>query len=242
MQTSSIMVMATGMVLIIVMRQIDLSVGSMLGFIAVCIGTMQVYGLGPHSASAIPRSGSSPCCRHRLGALIGCFNGVLIAYAGIPSFIVTLGGLMVWRGVAWWVIRGETVAPMDATFKLIGGGPLASIGPIWSWIVGLVACAGILPAILTAGASASASISRSRPIWAEAFIAALGSLVALGAVLVVNSYPWPPKVIEKYAPDNDIPIPEGMLYPAGNAICRAGDKIVRCTSGLIYTTALPFRC
>ena len=64
------------------------------------------------SASAIRRSGSSPCCSGiAIGAAIGCFNGILIAYASIPSFIVTLGGLIVWRGAAWWVIRGETVAP-----------------------------------------------------------------------------------------------------------------------------------
>ena len=83
-----------------------------------------------------------------IGAAIGAFHGYLIAYAGIPSFIVTLGGLLVWRGGAWWVIRGETVAPMDATFKLIGGGPFGSIGPMWSWVVGLVACVGIIAAIM----------------------------------------------------------------------------------------------
>jgi D-xylose transport system permease protein len=41
-----------------------------------------------------------------MGALLGCFNGILIAYLKIPSFIVTLGGLIAYSGLAWWVIRG----------------------------------------------------------------------------------------------------------------------------------------
>ena len=59
--------------------------------------------------------------------------------------------------------------------------------------------------------------------------------MTLVTVWVVNSYAWAPKVIEKYATDNNIPIPEGVLDPDGNAICKAGDQIVRCTTGLIYT-------
>ena len=65
------------------------------------------------------------------------FNGTLIAYSPIPSFIVTLGGLIAYRGAAFLHRRGETVAPMDKTFKLIGGnGPPGSIGAVWSWMLG----------------------------------------------------------------------------------------------------------
>ena len=234
-QSSSIMVMTTGMVLIIVTRQIDLSVGSILGFTAVCIGTMQVYWLGPALGIGHPAIWIvTLLIGIGIGAAIGCFHGALIAYAGIPSFIVTLGGLLVWRGAAWWVIRGETVAPMDVTFKLIGGGPFGAIGPMWSWIVGLVACAGIIAAVLSGRRQRQRFHFPVRPIWAEAFIAALGCVVTLATVLVVNSYAWAPKVIEKYATDNDIPIPEGVLDADGSAICRSGEQVVRCTSGLIY--------
>ena len=58
-----------------------------------------------------------------LGALIGAFQGWLIAYRGIPSFIVTLGGLLVWRGAAFLSAAGETISPVDRTFALLGGGP-----------------------------------------------------------------------------------------------------------------------
>ena len=57
-----------------------------------------------------------------LGGLIGAFQGVIVAYVGVPSFIVTLGGLLVWRGFAWLTASGRTIAPMDATFQLLGGG------------------------------------------------------------------------------------------------------------------------
>src|SRR5918992_3181485 len=75
-----------------------------------------------------------------IGAAIGGFQGYVTAYLGVPSFIVTLGGLLVWRGAAWWVASGRTIAPLDTNFQLIGGGANGSIGATLSWIVGLVAC------------------------------------------------------------------------------------------------------
>ncbi|NBQ40165.1 MAG: sugar ABC transporter permease, partial [Alphaproteobacteria bacterium] len=101
-QTSSIAVMTTGMVMIIVMRHIDLSVGSLLGVIAVIMGYAQVYVLGPWLGVGHPAIWIlTVLIGLGAGALLGAFHGYLIAYAGIPSFIVTLGGLIVWRGAAW---------------------------------------------------------------------------------------------------------------------------------------------
>src|SRR4029079_4819458 len=62
------------------------------------------------------------------------------------------------------------------------------------------------------------------------------SLIALGVTWLVNSYPWAPKVVEKYAIEHNIPIPEGTLDASGDAICREGDKIVRCVGGLSFET------
>jgi D-xylose transport system permease protein len=53
---------------------------------------------------------------------------------------------------------------------------------------------------------------------------------------VVNSYPWAPKVAEKYALEHNIPIPPGVLNTDGDAICTEGDKIVRCVEGLSFGT------
>src|SRR5277367_5798082 len=145
-QTSAIAVMSTGMVLIIVMRNIDLSVGSMLSFVGVVTGVAQAYWLVPALGSNHPAIWIiAVVIALALGALLGAFNGFLVAYAGIPSFIVTLGGLIVYNGAAWWVIRGETVAPLDSRFELIGGTPReAWIGGTASWVLGAVACIAIV--------------------------------------------------------------------------------------------------
>ncbi len=212
-QTSSIAVMTTGMVLIIVMRQIDLSVGSILGFVAVVVGTAQVYWLPPLLGLGHPLIWIVALTLGvALGAAIGAFHGALVAYAGIPAFIVTLGGLIVWRGAAWWVIRGETVAPMDKTFKLIGGGPLGSIGATASWIVGSIACAAIVAAIFSGRRQRQRFNFPLRPVWAEIVIGTFGCLATIGAVLVVNAYPWAPKVAERWALENNVAIPEGGLF------------------------------
>jgi len=135
-QTSSIAVMATGMVLIIVTRHIDLSVGSLLGFVAMIMGVMQVWVLPKYLGLGHPMIWIiTIVVGIAFGALIGAFQGFLIAYLSIPAFIVTLGGLLIWRGASYLVARGETIAPVDQTFSLIGGGPYGTIGATGSWIV-----------------------------------------------------------------------------------------------------------
>ena len=220
-QTSAIAVMSTGMVLIIVMRNIDLSVGSMLSFIGVVTGVAQVYWLSPWLGSDSPVIWIvGVVIALGVGALLGAFNGFLVAYAGIPSFIVTLGGLIVYNGAAWWVIRGETVAPMDANFELIGGNvPSSWIGGNPSWALGGVICLAILFGIFANHSARARFKFPQRPIWAEAFLVVLGCAVTLGTVAVVNAYPWPPLIAEAYAKDHDIPVPpEGLTYAHGFAI------------------------
>ena len=220
-QTSAVAVMSTGMVLIIVMRNIDLSVGSMLSFIGVVTGVAQAYWLAPTLGSDHPIIWIIAVgIALALGAALGAFNGFLVAYAGIPSFIVTLGGLIVYNGAAWWVIRGETVAPMDSRFELIGGTPRAAwIGGTASWALGGLACLAILVGILSNRAARRRFRFPQRPIWAEFFLGIVGCALSLGTVYVVNSYAWPPKVAEAYATENNIPIPpEGLTYAHGFAV------------------------
>ena len=130
-QSASIAIMATGMVLIIVSRNIDLSVGAMLGFIGYTMAMVQAdwipktLGLGfdqPYIWIIALMVGMA------LGAFIGGIQGFLVAYGGVPSFIVTLGGLLVWRGLIFRYAQGQTIAPLDKIFQLLGGGPKGSIG------------------------------------------------------------------------------------------------------------------
>ena len=233
-QTSSIAVMTTGMVLIIVMRHIDLSVGSVLGFVAVVMGFAQIYWLNP--ALGIDNPWIWVCALAiglAVGASIGALHGYLIAYAGIPSFIVTLGGLIVWRAAAWKVIHGETVAPMDKTFELIGGGPFGStLGGLASWGLGGVACLAIVAGILSGRTARKRFGFPLRPIWAEILLGSIGCVFTLGTVYVVNSYPWAPRIAENYAKANNIAMPEGgLVIPHGFAI----PVLIAIAAGIVMT-------
>ncbi len=242
-QTSSISVMATGMVLVIVMRHIDLSVGSMLSLVAVTIGVLQVYILGPAIGVGHPAIWIlAVVCAVVLGTLIGAFNGFLIAYAQIPAFIVTLGGLIAYSGIAFLVAKGVTVAPMDKTFKIMGGSiPEGWFGPFWSWTLAIVACLIIVISIVHARRQRVRFNFPLRPVWAEFALVAVGSLVVLGITAVMNAYPWPYGVITQYIDANNVTLPAGIADRNGDAVCMEGGKIVRCVDGFIHYTgyALP---
>ncbi len=144
-QTSVVAIMATGMVLVIVSRNIDLSVGSMLAAVGMAMALLQaryltdIFEIGSPAIWII-----AILAGLLLGALIGALQGTIVAYVGVPSFIVTLGGLLVWRGVAWWMASGQTIAPMDKTFQILGGGARGTIGGTWTWILGIAGCVGVV--------------------------------------------------------------------------------------------------
>lgn len=218
-QSSSIAVMATGMVLVIVTRNIDLSVGSVLGFAGMIMGVTQaevlpsLIGFG-HPAMWL----LAALVGLAVGVAVGALHGFIIAYLGVPAFIVTLGGLLVWRGAAWWVTSGRTVAPMDATFRLMGGGPDGAIGATWSWIVGLVACAAVVLMLIGGRTQRRRFNFPLRPVWAEVFLAVVACGLILAAVLVANSYPWPVGIVRRYYEALGESVPENAFIAHGIAI------------------------
>jgi D-xylose transport system permease protein len=204
-QTSSITVMATGMVLIIVTRNIDLSVGSMLGATAMMMGILQVWILPKYLGLDNPTTWIiTVIVGLIIGTLIGTFHGFLIAYLEIPSFIVTLGGMLVWRGVAWLLARGETISPLDPTFSLIGGGPYGSIGASASWVLAVIACIGVAFSLVSARRQRSRFGFPMRPTWAEYLIGIASAVVILAATWTVNHYYWPKGIIREYAKEHNI--------------------------------------
>ncbi len=214
-QSSSVAVMATGMVLVIVTRNIDLSVGSVLGFVGMIIGVTQAEILPRYLDFGHPAIWVIALLVGMLvGIIIGALQGYVIAFLGVPAFIVTLGGLLVWRGAAWWVTSGRTVAPMDETFRLMGGGPAGAIGATASWIVGLAACLAVVLLLFNGRSQRKRFRFPLRPVWAEFSLGGVACAFIMGAVWVVNSYPWPIGIVRNYARDNNITLPEGGLFIA----------------------------
>jgi D-xylose transport system permease protein len=212
-QTSSIGIMACGMVLVIITRHIDLSVGSVLGFCAIVMGVTQVWilpeliGFEHWSIWII-----TVIVGLIAGTLIGGLHGYLIAYHSIPAFIVTLGGLLAWRGAAFLVARGETISPVDSTFRLLGGTADGAIGSTGSWVVGLVGVTTVIVSVSLDRHKRKTHGFALRPVWADWFIAVVGSAALIGAVILVNSYYWPRGIVRKFADENNIVIPDAGLF------------------------------
>lgn len=121
-QNSYIIVMALGMLLVIVAGHIDLSVGAVAGFIGAVAAILMVdYGMNPILAGLL-------CIA--LGAVVGGIQGYFIAYMKIPSFIVTLAGMLVFKGLLLNVLSGRSVGPFPPLFQLLSAGFIPDvIGP-----------------------------------------------------------------------------------------------------------------
>ncbi|TYR30721.1 sugar ABC transporter permease [Mesorhizobium microcysteis] len=113
-QNSYIVIMAVGMLLVIVSGHIDLSVGSVMGFVGAVAAVMIVQWQMNFVLAAI-------LCL-AVGAVIGAAQGYWIAYHKIPSFIVTLAGMLVFKGLSLWLLAGQSVGPFPPTFQLIASG------------------------------------------------------------------------------------------------------------------------
>ena len=134
-QNSYIIIMALGMLLIIVAGHIDLSVGSVAGFIG-AVASLMMTGTMPFYAGALTGfkfdvvSTAVVCIA--LGGLIGAMQGYFIAYHKIPAFIVTLAGMLIFKGLSLAVLGGASVGPFPKTFQLLSTGYVPDIfGGSW---------------------------------------------------------------------------------------------------------------
>jgi D-xylose transport system permease protein len=123
-------VLAVGMLFVIVARQIDLSIGSLLGLAGGIAAMSQGWGLAPSLLAAIV-----------IGIAAGALQGTLVAYANIPSFIVTLGGLLTWRGVILYLSKGETIPVRLPVFRLLG---VALITPTSGLVLAAIGIAAVV--------------------------------------------------------------------------------------------------
>lgn len=216
-QTVSVAIMATGMVFIIVTRHIDLAVGALLAACSAVMAMVQVRWMPPLLGLDLGSpwlAWGAIAAGLAVGVLVGAFQGALVGYLGIPAFIVTLGGLLVWRNVGWYLTSGQTIGPLNPTFQTLGGinGTLGA-GP--SWVVGLVA-AGLAVALLFAGRRAKARHGFAvKPIWAELLTAAVVAGAILGFVAILNAYEVPQRVLEREFAARGETVPEGYSAAYG---------------------------
>ena len=204
-QSSVVGIMATGMVLVIVSRNIDLSVGSLLGFTGMVIAYLQVHVF---PLGAFWNWPLTILCGLALGGLVGLWQGWWIAYRGVPSFVTTLAGLLMFRGAAYLVTDGRTVAPMDKTYQILGGGIDGSIGATWSWILAGVAIAWMLTNTIMVRRSCRKYGFAVKPLWVQLLFLAIGAALVCGFVMVMNAY---------YKPRTEIP--RGIPVPVLIMIC-----------------------
>ncbi|NRA99215.1 MAG: sugar ABC transporter permease [Rhodobacteraceae bacterium] len=216
-QTVSVAIMATGMVFVIVTRHIDLSVGALLATCSAFMAMTQTVYLPQFFGIEIGNPlipWITIAAGIGVGVLIGCFHGWLVGYLGIPAFIVTLGGLLVWRNVAWFLTNGQTIGPLDAGFLKLGG-INGTMGETWSWVFGLVAAAFSLWALFSARRNKISHDFPVKPMWAEVALGAIVSGAILGFVAILNNYEKPARVLAREFEARGLTMPEGYTEAYG---------------------------
>jgi putative multiple sugar transport system permease protein len=115
-QNSYVLILAIGMLLCIVTGNIDLSVGSVAAFVGAVTAVMMVdFGIPVVLAVLIALA---------IGAAVGSFHGFFIAFAKMPAFIVTLAGMLIFRGLTMVILKGQTKAPFEKSFQAMAAGYL----------------------------------------------------------------------------------------------------------------------
>ncbi|MFG3506722.1 multiple monosaccharide ABC transporter permease [Streptomyces sp. NPDC047821] len=120
-QNGYILILAMGMMIVIVAGHIDLSVGSLVAFVGAMSAVMMVRHDMPWVLALV--------LSLLIGAVAGAWQGFFIAYLGIPSFIVTLAGMLLFRGLTQIVLEGRSIAPFPEGFQNIAKGFIPEMGP-----------------------------------------------------------------------------------------------------------------
>ena len=216
-QTTVVAIMATGMVLVIVSRNIDLSVGSTVGVIAMTYALLMTDWL-PNILGIALDSPLMWILALALGLAlavgIGALQGFIIAYIGVPSFIVTLGGLLSLRGFVWLLSSGSAINGLNETFQHFGGGATGSIGGTLTWALALIGGIAVIGLLINNRRQRRRFGFPVRPMWAEVLLAVFGILAVLGVAAIANLNYWPRGLVESYAAENGLSA-EGLQIPSG---------------------------
>jgi putative multiple sugar transport system permease protein len=184
-QNGYILVLAIGMVIVIISGHIDLSVGSIAGFIGAMSGVLMVRNDMPWLLAVAVCVG--------MGALIGAWQGFWIAYVGIPSFIVTLGGMLVFRGATQYLLEGQSIAPMPRGLEQVSSGFLPEMGTnaVYHWPTVILGAVIMVAAVVVQIRRRRSQLRHGQQVSATTlFIAKCAAIVAALAVftLLLASY------------------------------------------------------
>ena len=215
-QTVSVAIMATGMVFVIVTRNIDLSVGSLLATCSAMMAITQTQvlpGLGLDYGNPLIAP-LAIVVGLLTGTIIGAFQGWIVGYLTVPAFIVSLGGLLVWRNVAWYLTSGQTIGPLDDTFQTLGGIG-GTLGVTGSWIFGIIITLVACYAIAQARKARLHHEFPVKPLWAEGVLMALTAAAILGLVAILNAYEVPARVLRRTFEARGETMPDGFTAGYG---------------------------
>lgn len=197
-QSSIVGVLAIGMVLVIVSGNIDLSVGSLTGLMG---GLSAIFGFW--MGWSLPIIILSTIL---IGMLAGLLQGWVVAYLRVPSFIVTLGGMMIFRGIIKGATHGETIS-VDSAYQFFGSGFLTELQ---GWLVAGVAILGIAFLSWRSYSSKRKHGLQQDPAWLLITYILVYASVIIGFLLVFNSndVKFPSSLEEN---DKSIPVPVMIL-------------------------------
>ena len=175
-QNSYVLILAIGMLLAIVTGNIDLSVGSVAAFVGAVSAVMMVdnhMGVAPAMVLSL-----------LIGAAVGGFHGYFIAFLRIPAFIVTLAGMLIFRGLTMVILQGQTKAPFEKSFQAMAAGYLPGMDLRWHGLNIIAIAAGVLLSVILVVAMLRARGTKMRyhfetmPLWLDI----LKIVVIVGAI------------------------------------------------------------
>ncbi|MBI4027915.1 MAG: sugar ABC transporter permease [Verrucomicrobia bacterium] len=175
-QASIVGILACGMTLVIVAGQIDLSVGSMMGMLAAVNACLLTAGRAPLLEWP---AGVALLFALFLGAILGAGQGMVISFLRVPAFVVTLGGLMAFRGVLI-LLASQSVTIQSPVIQTMGGGYLPLGGAVGLIVAGTL----LLMWTFCSHREATAVAEARRPGFPRACIAAIGMAAPLGFLLL----------------------------------------------------------
>ncbi|HTX91225.1 MAG TPA: sugar ABC transporter permease [Anaerolineales bacterium] len=229
--------LSLGMVLVIVTGGIDLSVGKLAGFVSVVCAYLQYFVWYKYIPNQpLLAAALSVVCGLLVGIAAGALQGYLIAFQGLPAFIVTLGGMWLFNGLILWRTAGKTIAAHQEYFSFIGQGYVPSI---WGWVI-----FGVIVVFLVWNVFGSRRGKQKygfplRPLYLDLLGAAVPIVLILAYILSVNSYkgiPFPVLLLAAVA--------MVMLYVSNNtrfgryAYAIGGNREAARLSGINITSVI----